>query len=376
MVDLSRHGEAAAEDMDRTSLRQSTQSGRSGLETHFIAIVIDPETLGDKPNWRQIIDERIPSMMMLGVREASGMTRGDFVRLCFQDEPGRDEYPYAESFLEGFEKKHCYDRFWHGETGTRYMFSGYSMIMFGNGDPANPKDFFHATLGEHFRRHYFQMGLLIQLQFAALLSLSHRVSEAVKNKKNGDKTVFRDEMLDIEREFLAFEQRYWFSQVSNQLQAREIYDLWLERTNVAKVYLEVSRTGARRQHLSRRARAGGANQRHDTPVRYRNLRSHLWRSAGLFRHECADVGRFSCRLFRRAQGFVGASVHRRRGSFRQDKFCGGASGDLLWRIDAVLRAGTLATAALSGEGEKRRHRTVERRSGSCRHPQPEPMHRA
>ena len=202
-------------------------------------IVIDPETLGDKPNWRQIIDERIPSMMMLGVREASGMTRGDFVRLCFQDEPGRDEYPYAESFLEGFEKKHCYDRFWHGETGTRYMFSGYSMIMFGNGDPANPKDFFHATLGEHFRRHYFQMGLLIQLQFAALLSLSHRVSEAVKNKKNGDKTVFRDEMLDIEREFLAFEQRYWFSQVSNQLQAREIYDLWLERTNVAKVYLEV-----------------------------------------------------------------------------------------------------------------------------------------
>jgi len=88
MVDLSRHGEAAAEDMDRTSLRQSTQSGRSVWKRILSPIVIDPETLGDKPNWRQIIDERIPSMMMLGVREASGMTRGDFVRLCFQDEPG------------------------------------------------------------------------------------------------------------------------------------------------------------------------------------------------------------------------------------------------------------------------------------------------
>jgi hypothetical protein len=188
--------------------------------------------------WRQIIDERIPSMVYLGIRGPSGVERKDFARLCFLDDPGRD-YPYSESFLEGFEQKHCYDRHWFGTYGTRYLFSGYSMVMFGTGEPGDKNDSFHHVLSEHFRRHYFQMGLLIQLQFSALLSLSQRVSEAVKDKRTRGREEFRRQMLEIEDEVLAFEQRYWFTQVSNQLQAREIYDRWLEITGVSKIYSEV-----------------------------------------------------------------------------------------------------------------------------------------
>ncbi len=190
------------------------------------------------PRWRQIIDERIPSMIYIGARDGSCIDRDDFVRLCFLDDPGRGD-PYARSFLRGFERKHCYDRHWYGRYGTRYMFSGYSMVMFGTGDPADQHDIFHHVLAEHFRRHYFQMGLLIQLQFAALLSLSQRVSEAVKDKRARGRAEFRRRMLAIEDEVLAFEQRYWFTQVSNQLQAREVYDLWLGNTGVVNIYDEV-----------------------------------------------------------------------------------------------------------------------------------------
>lgn len=191
-----------------------------------------------RPRWRQIIDERVPSMVFIGTRDASGVERKDFARLCFLDDPGTG-FPCAEAFLEGFERRHCYDRHWCGTYGTRYLFSGYSMVMFGTGDPEKGDDIFHQVLSEHFRRHYFQMGLLIQLQFAALLSLSQRVSEAVKDKRICGQADFRRRMLDIEEEVLTFEQRYWFTQVSNQLQAREIYELWLKMTGVAGIYDEV-----------------------------------------------------------------------------------------------------------------------------------------
>jgi hypothetical protein len=199
---------------------------------------IEEESTDGAPRWRQIIDERIPSMVFLGVRDATGIARSDFVRLCFLDGPGRC-YPYAESFLQNFEQKHCYDRFWDGTAGTRHLFSGYSMVTIGSGDPNEPTDFCHTILPRHFQRHYFQMGLLIQLQFAALLSLSHRISEAVRSKKRDGGAAFRRTMLEIEEAVLAFEQRYWFTQVSNQMQAREIYDFWLDKTGVTKVYSEV-----------------------------------------------------------------------------------------------------------------------------------------
>lgn len=187
--------------------------------------------------WRQIIDERLPSMAFLAVDHPCEIGRGDFVRLCFVDGPGEGDFPRSESYLEDFERKYCYDAFWH--YGTRYMFSGYSMIAFGQGNPDNPNDFFCHTIGRNFRRHYFQMGLLIQFQFAALLAFSHRVSEATRLKPEKGDDWFRAELQLIEEDFLTFEQRYWFTQISNQMQAREMYDLWLERTGVRKIYEEV-----------------------------------------------------------------------------------------------------------------------------------------
>lgn len=187
--------------------------------------------------WRQIIDERIPSMVFVGVQQGTQLEESDFVRLCFMDNPGVG-FPYAIGFVGDFEQRHCYDRFWSGGQGTRYMFSGFSAIVFGTGNP-EPGDFFHNTIVQHFRRHYFQIGLLLQMQLAALLSLSHRVSEAVRERPDIGAPEFRRRMISIEEEMLAFEQRYWFSQISNQDQAREIYQKWIQQTGLDAIYSEV-----------------------------------------------------------------------------------------------------------------------------------------
>ena len=194
--------------------------------------------------WRQIIDERLPSMCFIETEHGKRVRRGDFMRLCFADNPSNDRYPYAEEFLKDFEREHCYDRHWYGDYGTRYLFSGYAMVMIGTG--AKPKTkpgerFFRDVLQPHFRRHYFQMGLLNQLQVAALLAISHDLSQSadVRETEGGPADRLRERAAALQRRFLAFQQHYWFTQISNQLQAREMYALWRERLGTQELHEEV-----------------------------------------------------------------------------------------------------------------------------------------
>lgn len=123
---------------------------RNPIDPMWIAMLapltVEGTTQTDAPKWRQIIDERIPSMLFLGVRDASGVEDHDFARLCFQDDPGRG-WAYARKFMRGYERKHFYDRHWHGTTGTRYIFSGSSMVMFGTGDPQQERRLFPLHTG-------------------------------------------------------------------------------------------------------------------------------------------------------------------------------------------------------------------------------------
>lgn len=201
----------------------------------------------EAPVWRQIIDERLPSMAFIGVKNAFPIERGDFVRLCFLDDPGAG-LPYSDAFLANFERDHCYDRHWRGMFGTRFLFSGYSCVVVGSGDPADPYDFFHGVIQQHFRRHYFQIGLLIQLQFAILLSFSDRLSVIAHNFQNkpddrkkqpAPVETMREETRKLEEEFLDFQQRHWFSQISNQLQPREMYAMWRNLLQIDDIYREV-----------------------------------------------------------------------------------------------------------------------------------------
>jgi hypothetical protein len=211
-----------------------------------------------------VVDERIPTMTyvsLTGAGAASGqyaalqepipwdesnrramldmrtVSRADWIRLCFADPSGTDPLPYDPGFLGRFEEEACYDRHFPSEAATaatRYMFSGYQFAAVGAGW------FFDNHGMNHFRRHYFQMGLILQMEFASLLAVSSRISEAVRSlHKQLASTVsdndaarseayknFRDEIIGINEKFLEALHLFRFTGLSNQLQPREMYAKW------------------------------------------------------------------------------------------------------------------------------------------------------
>lgn len=181
---------------------------------------------------RQVVDERIPLMLYLRVDNPGAISRGDWVRLAVCDDPGSSELPYGRDFLADFEQRHCYDRHWitnsngvpHSASASRYLFSGYGFVAVGG----EKNWFFKNLLSEHFRRHYFQLGLLAHFEYAALLAESHRLAKA------------QDAEIPAALErVLAFTQKHWFVDVSNQVQAREMFALWRKHLNTEALYKQV-----------------------------------------------------------------------------------------------------------------------------------------
>lgn len=215
--------------------------------------------------WRHILDERIPVMSYVSLtgaasRVGKGVTntgntserhdlwlvsRGDWVRLCAADPPGTDRLPYAPHFLADFEKDSCYDRFFPSSStseSTRYLFAGYHFGVVGSGP------YFDRLISHHFRRHYFQMALLANMELAALLATSSRITAAVarleEHKVRGGKAgarreEFRNELRAIQEDFLAFVHRFRFTDVSNQIQPTELYRKWRQSMRLDELYADV-----------------------------------------------------------------------------------------------------------------------------------------
>ena len=101
------------------------------------------------PRWRQVIDDRMPTLVFLAVEKLSDLSRGDLIRLCFADHAGDSDLPYSECFLANFETTHCYRRFL--DAGTLYMASSYSFVCVAGTSEAR------KVLQEHMRRHYTYM---------------------------------------------------------------------------------------------------------------------------------------------------------------------------------------------------------------------------
>lgn len=186
----------------------------------------------------QIEDDRIPCMQFLANPSPHEITDADMVRLCFLDSASDDAsaYPYSPGFLGDFPQRYSYDRYWDRKDpqnswmATRYLCCGYSFTMLG----ASGNNFYRNEewgLLSHFRHHYFQLGLLAHFHRASLLRFSSRFSLAIQQKAD---------MRDLNRDFATFVTGYWFNEVSNQLQGREIFDFWSERLNNQKLFDHVS----------------------------------------------------------------------------------------------------------------------------------------
>ena len=231
-------------------------------------------------------------MTLVATDRIGEISCGDWVRLCFVDEAGHDVLPYAETFLKDFEDKHAYDRFWWRDGhGSRILISGYGFAM-----ASDANEFSLSVLQTNFRRHYFQMGLVLHFQTAALLAISDSLSEAVADydhktrsarhaeKPTGGlrklKTLLRvrssdaprrefEERIDILRNvLLSFTHLYWFTGLSNQLQGRELYDLWRDRLGLKILYEEV---GAETREVDEYLRAKREEENTDANMRLMEL---------------------------------------------------------------------------------------------------------
>lgn len=200
-----------------------------------------------------VVDDRIPTMALVGVDDPFAIDLGNQMRLCFADEPGNDPLPYAHDFLEDFESKHAYDRFWekgHCEHTTRYLCSGYNFVVLAKDGGPEAWSFLRAHLQTHFRRHYFQIGLLCHHQKAALLTLSDAVSGAV-DRFAADLTASPDDpqprdalrkaMERLHGRALAFTHRFWFTDITNQIQGQELTALWNRQLGTQAVFDQLNR---------------------------------------------------------------------------------------------------------------------------------------
>ncbi|WP_444461912.1 hypothetical protein [Rhodobacter capsulatus] len=176
------------------------------------------------PVWRHVLDERIPVMSFLALPDKAAfdsISEGDWFRIAAADGAGKDPMPFNGPFLRAQAETLFYDRHAPCDDSTsctRHSFAGYHYALVGANIPP-PDNFFENVIQTHFRSHYRRMNFIAQLEFAALLTFSRRVTDLAITPDAPD---FRDKLLRVRKDFLSFTHRFLFTDVSNHLQAREM----------------------------------------------------------------------------------------------------------------------------------------------------------
>ncbi len=244
----------AASDYERQDLYLpyvcTHKAARFSAHWEYLLQPLVPAHLSDSTSgirYKQVEDDRIPLMSYLAVDDPQRISRGDFARLAFAIRRGRsDNLPYSAAFLRDFESKYSYDRFWdpsedQGWMGARYLCSGPVFSMVGNAGDALYTDSETGLLGQ-FRHQYFLLGLIVHFHKAALLMLSDRLSIAVGQLDPQDVRSSRDFQLEVRKDleiFLRFTHRYWFHEISNQFQLRDLFRMWTRHLGNDELYAEV-----------------------------------------------------------------------------------------------------------------------------------------
>ncbi|MTD93711.1 hypothetical protein GIW81_05105 [Hyphomicrobium sp. xq] len=199
----------------------------------FLLMPLVAENSGSKGplSFRQIEYYRMPVMTYLTLDRMWDMQRTDYMRLAFATgaSPNGDA-PFAERFLHDFEARNCYDRYYHegseaAAVGTRFLLSGHAFTVVADGVSPRLEDNERGLLGQ-FRHQYFLLFLISHFHKAALLMLSDRLVAAIKlleMRSAQSAASFRRETYRLQEAFMRFTQRYWFTEVSDQAQTRDLF---------------------------------------------------------------------------------------------------------------------------------------------------------
>ncbi|MCC6136826.1 MAG: hypothetical protein LM550_05040 [Candidatus Contendobacter sp.] len=196
--------------------------------------------------YRQVEYHRMPLLAYLSFDDPQVLTRGDFARLALNTKPGAsDTLPYSERELAQFEQKYCYDKFWDPldpEFSSRYLCCGHSFVMVGKASERFFTDPDAGLLGQ-FRHQYFLVNLIAHFQKATLMLFSEWLAAAISqlDVRNIDSVkAFKREIRRVMETFLRFTHRYWFHEVSNQAQVRDLFRMLTGHLDTDRVYQDVS----------------------------------------------------------------------------------------------------------------------------------------
>jgi len=196
--------------------------------------------------YRQLEYYRMPIMVYLALDDPGKLTRVDYARLAFATARGDGKtLPFSARHLRRFELDYCYDRYFEGTPRegwyTRIMCCGHALVMTGDARSTFFTDPERGLIGQ-FRHQYFVLGLLAHFHKAALLMMSDRLVSAVKRLDISEEASirrFRRDIRQILEIFLRFTHRYWYHEISDQAQFRDVFNMWTRHLGSEQAYREV-----------------------------------------------------------------------------------------------------------------------------------------
>lgn len=192
---------------------------------------------------QQLLDNRMPGLSFISVENPSEIHPNDLDRLPAFDPPGLD---YNPAFNDVHREKFQYTRFSH--QGTTYFCNGTSFTTLCNSDQDNHGKCFSDWLLTHYRRHYTHLGVIAQYQHAALLYFADELADTAKElagrpDEKLDK-VWRGRIREIQHRFLKFRGRSFFTEVSNQIQGKDLFQMWFGHLGTQALFERVAATSA------------------------------------------------------------------------------------------------------------------------------------
>lgn len=223
---------------------------RIGVDwAHLLSpLVLDQSDEEGVLRYRQVEYYRMPLLAYLALDDPRALSRSDFVRLGLVTEGReRDGAPFAPRYLDDFEQRVCYDRFWNADgdradhLSTRYLCCGHALVIVGDAHWPYFRDDESGVLAQ-FRHQLFLLFLIAHFQKAALLMFSNELVQALERLKVGDAESVKRFKRTIRQRFeifLRFKNRYWFHEISEQAHVQALFRMSANHIGLDPLYADV-----------------------------------------------------------------------------------------------------------------------------------------
>jgi len=208
-------------------------------------LVLDHSEQPGAIRYRLLEYYRMPVMAYLSLDDPRALSRGELLRLGLVTAPGDDAHlPYSDRHVADFEQRFCYDRYWSTEPEgptTRFMCCGHALVVVGRHDEALFSDAETGVLSQ-FRHQHFLLFLIAHFHKAALLMFSDRLVVALNQLNIQDAESvkhFKRRIRQLFEIFLRFTHRYWFHDIAEQAQARDLFRLAIGHLETDRLFTEV-----------------------------------------------------------------------------------------------------------------------------------------